>query len=124
MVAAVVGTQALKPTLAAIRAGKDIALANKELLVMAGKFVMAGARENNVAILPLDSEHNAIFQCLNGERARDVAKLIITGLRRHVPRLHARADALHNPRTGSQTPQLENGPQGDDRLVHPREQGA
>lgn len=78
VVAAVVGTQALKPTLAAIRAGKDIALANKELLVMAGKFVMAGARENNVAILPLDSEHNAIFQCLNGERARDVAKLIIT----------------------------------------------
>lgn len=78
LVAAVVGTQALKPTLAAIRAGKDIALANKELLVMAGKFVMGYAKENNVAILPLDSEHNAIFQCINGERKRDIAKLLIT----------------------------------------------
>ena len=78
VVAAVVGTQALKPTLAAIKAGKDIALANKELLVMAGKFVMGYAKENNVAILPLDSEHNAIFQCLNGERKKDVAKLLIT----------------------------------------------
>lgn len=78
LVAAVVGTQALKPTLAAIRAGKDIALANKELLVMAGKFVMGYAKQYNVAILPLDSEHNAIFQCLNGERKQDVAKLLIT----------------------------------------------
>lgn len=78
VVAAVVGTQALKPTLAAIKVGKDIALANKELLVMAGKFVMGYAKENNVAILPLDSEHNAIFQCLNGERKKDVAKLLIT----------------------------------------------
>ena len=56
LVAAVVGTQALKPTLAAISAGKDIALANKELLVMAGKFVMGSAREKGVQILPLDSE--------------------------------------------------------------------
>ncbi len=78
VVAAVVGTQALKPTLAAIKAGKDIALANKELLVMAGKFVMGYAKEAKVSILPLDSEHNAIFQCLNGERKQDVAKLLIT----------------------------------------------
>ena len=78
VVAAVVGTAALKPTLAAIDAGKDIALANKELLVMAGKFVMGGAEKNGVKILPLDSEHNAIFQCLNGERKKDIAKLLIT----------------------------------------------
>ena len=78
LVAAVVGTQALKPTLAAISAGKDIALANKELLVMAGKFVMGSAREKGVQILPLDSEHNAIFQCLCRERKSDVAKLLIT----------------------------------------------
>lgn len=77
-VAAVVGTTALKPTLAAIEAGKDIALANKELLVMAGKFVMGGAERKGVQILPLDSEHNAIFQCINGERKRDIAKLLIT----------------------------------------------
>ncbi len=77
-VAAVVGTSALRPTLAAIESGKDIALANKELLVMAGKFVMEAVRRNSVKMLPLDSEHNAIFQCLNGERHKDVAKLIIT----------------------------------------------
>ena len=78
VVAAVVGTTALKPTLAAIQAGKDIALANKELLVMAGKFVMGSAKEKNVQMLPLDSEHNAIFQCLVGERQDDIAKLLIT----------------------------------------------
>lgn len=78
LIAAVVGTQALMPTLAAIECGKDIALANKELLVMAGKFVMEAARRKNVAILPLDSEHNAIFQCLQGGKAEDVGKLLIT----------------------------------------------
>ncbi len=78
VVAAVVGTTALKPTLAAIEAGKDIALANKELLVMAGKFVMEAAKRKGVRMLPLDSEHNAIFQCLHGERRCDVAKLLIT----------------------------------------------
>ena len=78
VVAAVVGTTALKPTLAAIKAKKDIALANKELLVMAGKFVMGAAKEHQVQMLPLDSEHNAIFQCLVGERKDDIAKLLIT----------------------------------------------
>ena len=78
-VAAVVGTKALMPTLAAIEAGKDIALANKELLVMAGKFVMEASERKKVDILPLDSEHNAIFQCMNADRKRkDVAKLLIT----------------------------------------------
>ncbi len=77
-VAAVVGTTALKPTLAAIEAGKDIALANKELLVMAGKFVMGAAKRKGVKMLPLDSEHNAIFQCLQGENHKDIAKLLIT----------------------------------------------
>jgi len=78
VVAAVVGTSALRPTLAAIAAGKDIALANKELLVMAGKFVMSAAQKAGVEMLPLDSEHNAIFQCLVGERKDDIAKLLIT----------------------------------------------
>ncbi|MBS1485273.1 MAG: 1-deoxy-D-xylulose-5-phosphate reductoisomerase [Opitutales bacterium] len=76
--AAVVGTEALEPTLAAIKCKKDIALANKELLVMGGKFVMGEAKKNNVKILPLDSEHNAIFQCIQGERKEDIANLIIT----------------------------------------------
>jgi len=61
---AIVGTTALEPTLAAIAAGKTIALASKEILVLAGKFVMAAARERGVALLPVDSEHNALFQCL------------------------------------------------------------
>ncbi|HTB62743.1 MAG TPA: 1-deoxy-D-xylulose-5-phosphate reductoisomerase [Opitutales bacterium] len=78
VVAAVVGTLALKPTLAAIKAGKDIALANKEILVLAGQFVMAAAKKHGVTIVPLDSEHNAIFQCLDGERPQDVAKLLLT----------------------------------------------
>lgn len=76
--AAVVGTEALEPTLAAIESKKDIALANKELLVMGGKFVMNAAKKNNVKMLPLDSEHNAIFQCIQGERKQDIQNLIIT----------------------------------------------
>jgi 1-deoxy-D-xylulose-5-phosphate reductoisomerase len=78
VVAAVVGTLGLKPTLAAIRAGKDIALANKEILVLAGQFVMAAAKKHRVTVVPLDSEHNAVFQCLDGERPEDVAKLLLT----------------------------------------------
>ena len=78
VVAAVVGTLGLKPTLAAIKAGKDIALANKEILVLAGQFVMAAAKKHGITVVPLDSEHNAIFQCLDGERPQDVAKLLLT----------------------------------------------
>ncbi|MBN1403819.1 MAG: 1-deoxy-D-xylulose-5-phosphate reductoisomerase [Opitutales bacterium] len=71
------GTVCLAPTLAAIEAGKTIALASKEVLVMAGAFVMEAARRKGVRILPVDSEHNAIFQCLDG-RAGGVEKLILT----------------------------------------------
>ena len=78
VVSAVVGTLGLKPTLAAIEAGKEIALASKEILVLAGKFITEAAREQNVRILPIDSEHNALFQCLHGQKMSDVAKLIIT----------------------------------------------
>ncbi|GHC10648.1 1-deoxy-D-xylulose-5-phosphate reductoisomerase [Cerasicoccus arenae] len=78
VVAAIVGTLSLQPTLAAIECGKDIALASKEILVMAGKVVMAAAKKHGCQILPMDSEHNAIFQCLQGERDIDVHKLILT----------------------------------------------
>lgn len=78
IVTAVVGTLSLKPTLAAIERGKDIALASKEILVLAGQFVMQAARQHKVNILPLDSEHNAIFQCLQGEYPAAVEKLILT----------------------------------------------
>jgi 1-deoxy-D-xylulose-5-phosphate reductoisomerase len=66
---AIVGTGGLSPALAAIRAGKDLAVASKEILVMAGEIVMREAREKGVHVLPVDSEHNAIFQCLEGKRS-------------------------------------------------------
>jgi 1-deoxy-D-xylulose-5-phosphate reductoisomerase len=66
---AIVGTGGLRPALTAIEAGKDLAVASKEILVMAGEIVMREARENGVHVLPVDSEHNAIFQCLEGKRA-------------------------------------------------------
>jgi 1-deoxy-D-xylulose-5-phosphate reductoisomerase len=72
------GTAALAAVLAAIDAGKTIALANKEVLVMAGGLVMDRARARGVAILPVDSEHNAIHQCLHGQRTGDVRRLILT----------------------------------------------
>lgn len=75
---AMVGSAGLAPALAAIDAGKDIALANKETLVMAGDIVMARAREKNVSVLPVDSEHSAIFQCMLGNRAKDVTQVFLT----------------------------------------------
>src|SRR5687768_6235208 len=72
------GTDALEAVLAAIEAGKTIALANKEVLVMAGALVTAAARAHGVAILPVDSEHNAIHQCLHGRRREEVRRIILT----------------------------------------------
>ncbi len=77
-VSAIVGTAGLVPTLAAIRAGKDIALANKEVLVTAGELVMAECRARGVRILPVDSEHSAIFQCLLAGANKDIRKLVLT----------------------------------------------
>ncbi|MBU0965139.1 MAG: 1-deoxy-D-xylulose-5-phosphate reductoisomerase [Proteobacteria bacterium] len=78
VVSAIVGAAGLLPTLAAIKAGKHIALANKETLVMAGDLVMGEARRHKVNILPVDSEHNAIFQALAAGRREDVHKIILT----------------------------------------------
>jgi 1-deoxy-D-xylulose-5-phosphate reductoisomerase len=75
---AIVGTAGLKPALAAIRAGKDIAVASKEILVMAGEIVMSEARKHGVRVLAVDSEHSAIFQCLDGKPAASVRKLWLT----------------------------------------------
>ena len=78
VVTAVVGMVGLLPTLAAIDAGKDIALANKETLVCAGQIVMRRAREKGVAILPVDSEHSAIFQCLQGRADNAIRRILLT----------------------------------------------
>ena len=79
---AIVGTSGLRPALAAIEAGKDLAVASKEILVMAGEAVTEAARQRDVKILPVDSEHNAIFQCLGGKRSMldvsDVRRIILT----------------------------------------------
>jgi 1-deoxy-D-xylulose-5-phosphate reductoisomerase len=75
---AIVGTAGLQPALAAIRAGKDIAVASKEILVMAGEIVMAEARKHGVKVLAVDSEHSAIFQCLDGKPPGSVRKLWLT----------------------------------------------
>ncbi|HOX57609.1 MAG TPA: 1-deoxy-D-xylulose-5-phosphate reductoisomerase [Candidatus Paceibacterota bacterium] len=75
---AIVGTAGLQPALAAIRAGKDIAVASKEILVMAGEIVMREAREYRVKVLTVDSEHSAIFQCLDGKPASSVRRLWLT----------------------------------------------
>ncbi|MFC3559540.1 1-deoxy-D-xylulose-5-phosphate reductoisomerase [Pedobacter jamesrossensis] len=75
---ALMGSVGLKPTIAAIKAGKNIALANKETLVVAGELVTQLATENNVKILPVDSEHSAIFQCLVGEEKNEIEKIYLT----------------------------------------------
>lgn len=101
---AIVGMGGLRPTLAALEAGRDIALASKEVLVVAGEIVMAAAQARGCRILPVDSEHNAIFQCLGGCDSRQVKRLILTasgGPFRtwSAERLHAvtRAEALRHP---------------------------
>jgi 1-deoxy-D-xylulose-5-phosphate reductoisomerase len=78
VVTAVVGAAGLIPTLAAIEAGKNIALANKETLVMAGDIVIKRAARNRVKIIPIDSEHSAIFQCIAGNRRQDLDKILLT----------------------------------------------
>ncbi len=101
---AIVGTGGLRPTLAALEAGKDIALASKEVMVVAGEIVTAAARVAGRRILPVDSEHNAIFQCLEGHELRHVERLILTasgGPFRAWPRERlcavTREDALRHP---------------------------
>ena len=78
VMAAIVGCAGLAPTMAAVEAGKTVALANKEALVTAGELMMAAADKNGATLLPVDSEHNAIFQCLAGSRGDNVARIILT----------------------------------------------
>ena len=104
LVTAIVGMIGIRPTIAGIQAGKDIALANKETLVTAGHIIMPMAKKYGVRILPVDSEHSAIFQALNGESSRAVHKLLIT--------------ASGGPFRGRKREELEN-IQVEDALKHP-----
>ncbi len=104
VVTAVVGMVGLLPTMAAIEAGKAIALANKETLVCAGQIVMRAAREKGVPILPVDSEHSAIFQCLQGAAGNRINRILLTasggpffGMSREPMRHVTKEQALHHP---------------------------
>jgi 1-deoxy-D-xylulose-5-phosphate reductoisomerase len=104
VLSALVGAAGLLPTMAAIKAGRAVALANKETLVMAGRLMTAAARERGVPLLPVDSEHSAVFQCLVGHNRADVHRIILTasgGPFRELPaeRFHAITveDALQHP---------------------------
>ncbi|MCI5492527.1 MAG: 1-deoxy-D-xylulose-5-phosphate reductoisomerase [Lachnospiraceae bacterium] len=104
LVTAIVGMLGIRPTIAAIEQGKNIALANKETLVTAGHIIMKLAKEKGVAILPVDSEHSAIFQSLNGEHGNRIAKILLT--------------ASGGPFRGKKTEELKN-IQVEDALKHP-----
>ena len=104
LVTAIVGMIGIRPTIAAIEAGKDIALANKETLVTAGHIIMPLAKRHNVSILPVDSEHSAIFQSLNGEPADKIEKILLT--------------ASGGPFRGRKRRELQ-GIQVEDALKHP-----
>lgn len=104
LVTAIVGMLGIRPTIEAIRAGKDIALANKETLVTAGHLIMPMAEKYGVKILPVDSEHSAVFQALNGESSKELHKLLITasggpfrGKKRHELEKVTLADTLKHP---------------------------
>ena len=75
---AIVGAAGLRPTLAAAKAGKDVGFANKETLVIAGEVMTRAVRDSGVNLLPVDSEHNAIFQCLEGRQRNNVKRIILT----------------------------------------------
>jgi 1-deoxy-D-xylulose-5-phosphate reductoisomerase len=111
---AIVGTAGLAPALAAIECGRDLAVASKEILVMAGEAVMAAARARAVKILPVDSEHNAIFQCLQGHAASDVSRLILTEWW-PVSAQFAPRDCPSNPRDGAKASDVGHGSQDHDR---------
>ena len=104
LVTAIVGMIGIRPTIAAMKAGKDIALANKETLVTAGHIIMPLAKECNVQILPVDSEHSAIFQCLQGESKEQIKKILLT--------------ASGGPFRGRKREELKN-VQVEDALKHP-----
>ncbi|MBR3762111.1 MAG: 1-deoxy-D-xylulose-5-phosphate reductoisomerase [Lachnospiraceae bacterium] len=104
LVTALVGMIGIRPTIAAIKAGKDIALANKETLVTAGHIIMPLAKEHGVSILPVDSEHSAIFQSMQGEKREQVSKILLT--------------ASGGPFRGKKLTELKN-MQVEDALKHP-----
>jgi len=110
VISSMVGSAGLLPTIEAIEAGKDIALANKEVMVMAGEIVVNKARVKGVNILPVDSEHSAVFQCLSGHRRADIKRIILTAS--GGPFLHLSKEELDNvkPEQALRHPNWKMGP--------------
>ena len=124
VVAAAVGAVGLVPTYRALEAGKDVALANKETLVMAGELMVAQSRAHGGRLLPIDSEHCALHQCLDGRAPHEVRRLVLTasgGPFRTRPR--ETFDRI-TPRGGALPSDLVDGPEDHDRLGDAHEQGA
>ncbi len=117
------GTAALDAVLCAIEAGKTIALANKEVLVMAGGIVMDAARKKGVAVLPVDSEHNAIHQCLHGRSGHEVRRLILTASGGPFRGRSLAALAEVTCRRGLEASDVADGPEDHDRFRDADEQG-
>jgi 1-deoxy-D-xylulose-5-phosphate reductoisomerase len=109
---AIVGTAGLQPALAAIEAGKDLAIASKEILVMAGEIITAAAKRKGVKLLPVDSEHNAIFQCLDGHRGgeAEVSRLVLTASGGPFRKLPADQLSLVTPEQALRHPTWDMGP--------------
>ena len=118
----VVGFAGLLPTISAIEAHKPIALANKETLVVAGETINRLIAENKVPLLPVDSEHSAIFQCLAGEGDNQIEKNSVNGFWRSVPQFHKKGTRNHNRGTGSSSSLMEHGSQDNYRLGYHDEQ--
>ena len=123
VVSAIVGVAGLEATHAAILAGKPVGLANKECMVAAGEILTAAARERNVPILPIDSEHNAVHQCMRVGDAQGSEDHLAHCLRRAVPANAPGAIRAHHPRAGPQASHLGHGPAHHHRLGHHAQQG-
>ena len=118
VVVATSGTAGLAPTIAALKLGRDVALANKEVLIMAGHLVTRIARKHGGTLIPVDSEHSAVWQCLIGEPRSRVAAVDPDGLRRRLPRPADRGAVPGHAGAGASPPELVDGTEDHRRLGH------
>ena len=122
VVSAIVGVAGLEATYEAVKAGKTVGLANKECLVAAGELITAEAARQGKPLLPIDSEHNAIHQCMRGGRREEVRTRLAYGLRRPVPEHATLANSPNHRGAGAEPSHVEDGPAHHDRLGHADEQ--
>jgi 1-deoxy-D-xylulose-5-phosphate reductoisomerase len=116
VVSATVGAVGFLPTLRALEAGKRVALANKETLVMAGELMTRAARQSGAELLPVDSEHNALHQCLRGERREEVRRIILTASGGPFPHERQSRNETGERRGSDAAPDLEHGREDHHRL--------